>query len=404
MQMTVEINTEVYEELRKNPLFFLKYDENIRMDKNGRECDYSLWESVNSDYSISFPAQNFGNRVNGYCLCLAESATYVVKQDSHGKTYTDENRVNMVFRDVSNSVQDYIICLNSCISRSQNNEDKYFFLEILWLLDKTFIDVNHLTEAIKKYDSKFIPYILNILRHIGYCLSVKKQNILKNVCTSLNGQYDVYMPQMLAEAIQFLQKETETDKKNLFQLIDEFFENGFGVTYADKISKTNNPLLQLVCWFSNEKKLADYNTLIPLFALVSETNRLNIVKRYFHDVRCGNTTFDVQLLQQFVNNKFDDFIRYRYCTETPSEKVILTVPLLCDNIITLYNSNGEAFQTFDGILDFAITHCDQAHPNIDYDLNIPKCEHSAVYNTYFKGFIDYQLIRKLDTSKLNDEN
>lgn len=145
MQMTVEINTEVYEELRKNPLFFLKYDENIRMDKNGRECDYSLWESVNSDYSISFPAQNFGNRVNGYCLCLAESATYVVKQDSHGKTYTDENRVNMVFRDVSNSVQDYIICLNSCISRSQNNEDKYFFLEILWLLDKTFIDVNHLT-------------------------------------------------------------------------------------------------------------------------------------------------------------------------------------------------------------------------------------------------------------------
>ena len=83
-------------------------------------------------------------------LCLAESATYVEKRDLHGKTYMDEKQVNMVFHDVSNSVQDYIICLNSCISRSQNKEDKYFFLEILWLLDKTFIDVNHLTEAIKK--------------------------------------------------------------------------------------------------------------------------------------------------------------------------------------------------------------------------------------------------------------
>ena len=405
MQMTVEISTKVYEELRKTPLFFVKFYTDIRRDENGRECNNYLWKSVNSDYSISFPAQSFGNRENGYCLCLAESATYVVKQDSHEKTYTDENRVNMVFRDVSNSVQDYIICLNSCISRSQNKEDKYYFLEILWLLDKTFIDVNHLTEAIQKYDSKFIPYILNILRHIGYCLSVKKQNILKNVCTSLNGQYDVYMPQMLAEAIQFLQKETETDK-NLFQLIDEFFENGFGVTYADKISKTNNPLLQLVCWFSNENKLVDYNSLVTLFALVSEKTRLNIVKRYFHDVRCGNTTFDVQLLQQFVDNKFDDFIRYRYCTEMPSEKVILTVPLLCDNIITLYNSNGGAFQTFDGILDFAITHCNQAHPDINFDLAriIPTCEHSAVYNTYFKGFVDYQLIRKLNTSKLSDEN
>lgn len=406
MQMTVEIGTKVYEELRKTPLFFVKFHEDIRTDENGREHDYSLWKSVNSDYSISFPAQNFGNMVNGYCLCLAESATYVVKQDSHGKTYTDENRVNMVFRDVSNSVQDYTMCLDSCIRRSQNKEDKYFFLEILWLLDKTFIDISHLTEAINQYDSRYIPRILETLRHIGHCLSVKKQNILKKVCTSLNGQYDVYMPQMLTEAVQFLQKETDPDKKNLFQLIDEFFEDGFGVAYADKIGKTNNPLLQLVCWFSNENKLADYNTLIPLFALMPEKTRLDIVKRYFHDVRCGNTTFDVRLLQQFVNNKFDDFIRYRYCTEIPSEKVILTVPLLCDNIITLYNSNGGAFQTFDGILDFAITHCNQAHPDINFDLAriIPTCEHSAVYNTDFKGFVDYQLIRKLNTSKLTDEN
>ena len=157
MQMTVEISTEVYEELRKYPLFFVKYYKDIRTDENGREYDYSLWKSVNSDYSISFPAQSFWNRKNGYCLCLAESATYVEKRDLHGKTYMDEKQVNMVFHDVSNSVQDYIICLNSCISHSQNKEDKYFFLEILWLLDKTFIDVNHLTEAIKKYDSKFIP-------------------------------------------------------------------------------------------------------------------------------------------------------------------------------------------------------------------------------------------------------
>lgn len=403
--MTVEISTEVYEELRKYPLFFVKYYEDIRTDENGREYDYSLWKSVNSDYSISFPAQSFGNRGNGYCLCLAERATYVEKQDSHGKTYTNEERVNMVFHDVSNSVQDYTICLNSCISRSQNKEDKYFFLEILWLLDKTFIDVRNLTKAINLYDSRYIPRILDILRHIGYCLSVKKQNILKKVYTSLNGQYDIYMPQMLAEAVIFLQK-TETDKKNLFQLIDKFFEDGFGVAYTDKMGKTNNPLLQLVCWFSNENKLADYNTLIPLFALVSEKTRLDIVKRYFHDVRCGNTTFDVHLLQQFVDNKFDDFIRYRYCIETPSEKVSLTVPLLCDNIITLYNSKGETFQTFDGILDFAITHCDQAHPDINFDLTriIPTCEHSAVYNTDFKGFIDYQLIRKLNTSKLTEEN
>lgn len=55
MQITVEIGTKVYEELRKNPLFFVKFHEDIRTDENGRERDYSLWKSVNSDYSISFP-------------------------------------------------------------------------------------------------------------------------------------------------------------------------------------------------------------------------------------------------------------------------------------------------------------------------------------------------------------
>ena len=340
-------------------------------------------------------------------VCVMQRVRLPLRGKIHKeKTYTDKNLVKMVFHDVSNSVQDYIKCLDSCIRRSQNKEDKYYFLEILWLLDKTFIDVNHLTEAINRCDSRYRPCILNILSKIGRCLSVKNQNILKKVCISLNRQYDVYMHHALTEAVQLLPKEIDTDEKNLFQLIDEFFEKIFSVVNANELAKTSNPFLQLVCWFSNEKKLADYSTLIPLFAIVSEKTRLDIVKRYFHDVRCGNTIFDIRLLQQFVDNKFDCFIRYRYCTETPAEKVILTVPLLCDNIITLYNSNGGAFQTFDGILDFAMTHCDQAHPDIDFDLAriIPTCEHSAVYNTYFKGFIDYQLIRKLNTSKLSDEN
>ena len=44
MQMTVEISTNVYEELRKTPLFFVKFYEDIRWDENGREHDYSLWK------------------------------------------------------------------------------------------------------------------------------------------------------------------------------------------------------------------------------------------------------------------------------------------------------------------------------------------------------------------------
>ena len=407
--MIVEISTKVYEELRKTPLLFMKFKEkNVYTDEYGCRHDDSTWKFVNYDFSIRCPAEEFGNRANGYCLCLVEKGTPVKKEDSYGNTYIVKGRVNMEFHDVSNSAQDYYICLESCFRRSQNKEDKYYYLEILWLLDKVSIDVSHLTEAINRYDTRYIPYILNILQQIGRCLSVEKQKSLKEVCVSLKGQYDVYMPQMLTEAVRFLQKGIEPDKKNLFQLIDGFFDWGFMVnncTDLDEIGEINNPLLQSACWLLNEKKLEDYNILIPLFAVVSEETRLNIIKRYFHDIRCGNTTFDVQLLQQFVDIKFDDFIRYRYCTETPSDNVNLTVSLLCDSIVTLYNSNGGTFQTFDGILDYVITHCDPVHPYVDFDFAriIPTCEYGAVYNKNFKGFIDYQLIRRLDASKLNDE-
>lgn len=84
-----------------------------------------------------------------------------------------------------------------------------------------------------------------------------------------------------------------------------------------------------------------------------------------HDVRLGNTTLDCNLLYQFKNNTYDEFIRYRYCIETPAEPIILTTSFLADSFLTLYNSQGRTFQTFDGVLDFAMTHSDKVRPNIN---------------------------------------
>ena len=93
--------------------------------------------------------------------------------------------------------------------------------------------------------------------------------------------------------------------------------------------------------------------------------------------------------------------------ENPTEPVVLTVPLLCDTLITLHNSKGNSFQTFDGILDCAITRCDTAHPAIDFGLQrfIPTCNRGAVYNIKkFKGFVDYAIVRKLNEALMTDEH
>lgn len=196
----------------------------------------------------------------------------------------------------------------------------------------------------------------------------------------------------------------EKDNLNIFQLIDAILEKN-NSNFQGVVGINKNMLLKLKIWLSSETSLQSYSILNQLFSVVNESTRFKIVKRYFHDIRIGNTSFNDNLVRQFIDNPFDEFIRYRYAIETPSDQIVLRVPLLCDSILTIYKSHGEAFQTFNGILDFAMSHCNTTHPNIDFKLEtfIPTCNGGAVYNSgCFKGFIDYQVVCKIDASKLTD--
>ena len=46
MAQTANISKIRYEELRKNPVFFLKYSEEIRYEKDNKEIIYPRWDSL----------------------------------------------------------------------------------------------------------------------------------------------------------------------------------------------------------------------------------------------------------------------------------------------------------------------------------------------------------------------
>ena len=404
MRRIVEVSSEQYEEMRKQPLFFVRFNKRIFTDNEGKEHDDSEWLSVDRDLNIVFPAGDFGIRDLDYSLCIIEGA--VQSKNSMGKI--KEDRVDMYFHDASPSnVNDYQIILNNYIVRGYDKYDKFRFVELLWFLDKQNIEQDALSKAIGQFDRRTILTILDLIRHIARCLSFTKQNIIKSLFESLGGKYDIYMPSIITDAVRLCNPTLNKSNLNLFQLIDEVIGNHSIKSLAEQEIGSNNMLLQLKKWLHSEKALEDYSSLKPLFSMVAEPIRLEIVKRYFHDIRLGNTTLDTELLAQFKDNHFGEFIRFRYATETPAERIVLTVPLLCDNILTLHNSRGSTFQTFDGILDFAMTNCDKAHPGIDFKLNrfIPTCDNGSVYNSSeFKGFIDYQLIRKINKDLMTDSS
>lgn len=390
--------------MRKQPLFFVKLHSYKSRDDEGNKYVNYEWQSIDRDLGISFSADNFGQRDHGYCLCIIEKAVQSIDREGKPK----EGCVDMFFHDAAaNNENDCLIVLNNCVVRSNDKEDKYAFVELLWFLDKLDVNVDALADAIRCYDSRIIPFILNIFRRVCRCLSLNKQNAIKSLFDSFSNRYDIYMPTLVTEAIQLCNISYNNADANLFQLIDKVVGHDSSIFPSEIERSSNNKILRLKCWLHSEEALDDYNILKPLFSMVAEPIMLEIVKRYFHDIRLGNTALDTELLVQFKDNHFDEFIRYRYATETPAEPIVLTVPLLCDNLLTLYNSKGEAFQTFNGVLDFAMAHCDKAHPGIGLQLEriIPTCKHGAVYNRYyFKGFIDYQVIRKINRESLTDKS
>ena len=403
MQRSIQIEASLYEEMRKHPFFFLRLHEETEYDINCRSVVTNLyWKAIDHEKEICFLAGTFGNQSFGYCFCKVDKGEFVLDKEGH----LNENMVTMYFHEVVPSEEDLIAILYDCVSRSMNLEDKYSFVTLLWVLDKCTISQQTLVDVLRKIsNAQSRAYVLEILRQHGRCLSRIKQMVLASVCEEFGARYDIYMPAMLEEALDFCQgKMIDRKHANLFSLVD--FVMSFKTAIdSSAAEKSDNPLVKLRMWFKSDSSFGDYSILPSLFALVSEPVRMLIVKRYFHDVRLGNTEFDCELIKQFIDNKYDSFTRYRYSITTPMDSIILTVPLLCDTLLTLYNTKGKEFQTFNGILDFAITHCDSSHPSVDWKLEriLPICNHGVVINDDFNGFVDYQYVCEISETKLQDK-
>ncbi len=409
MAQTADIDKTRYEELRKNPVFFLKFFESICNDNNGDEIDNSRWSSIDRELNITLDAKAVADRELGYALCILEGKE---KVDEKGNQSSDT--ITIKFHCVApNSVNDWIYIINSFILRSQNREDKYAFVELLWALDKLFWKKETLIAAWAQYPEAAVQFFVKEFPKLGRVLSYNKQMALKSVISSYGGRYDLYLPDVVRQAYKCIfvssslmspQRKANIEQLNLFSIVDAIFDES-NLLVIDGKDIASNSIIRFHSWLHGHHSLDNYTSILNIFPLLSEEIRLQIVKRYFHDIRNKHTSFDVNLIKGLKDNKFEDYIRYRYCVESPAEPVILTVPLLCDTLITLHNSDGNSFQTFDGILDFAMTRCDIAHPAINFALQgfIPTCNHGAVYNIdYFKGFIDYAIVRKLNVALMTD--
>lgn len=403
----ITINNNIIDKLKLNPLFFLRFDQSSYYSYHDhKEIDTSTWNSVDKDLKIHLEASKIDLKANHskYILCLIEINSISVHLID-GKDI-DQNRSDCFVHSVSlKNEGDLKRCFDTYLSHNQSAEINFPFVELLWLLNDQYFESDTIKRVIAQYDQISILWLCNGLKDFGRCLSVVKQKELQSIVSSFNVSFDVYEPALISDAYSSIDKILEYYESchNIFEAVDLVLDPEMPLVKKDT---NGNLLLELRKWLENQEAFPNYSFIPNLLALVSEPVRLKILKRWFHDIRLGNTSFDKDLLSQFKDNRFENFIRFRSSIETPREPMILTVPLLADNIITLIETDGRAFQDFNGVLDFAITHCDTSHPDIDFRMDrfIPRCDGGTEYNVDFAGFLDYAELRKLDESKFNRDN
>jgi hypothetical protein len=395
----IEIDNGTYKWLTYNKVVFVKLEANFVADGYGRGYDNSKWIPVVPDCSFSIPVGRKDIR-RKYSLCIVDKLLETVEEDGKATYSMSIHHANAY------SVSDWTDLFNHYIERSKNPNDNYAFMPLLWFLVIIKWQQKQLEFALRLYkpeEPEFRFSILNILSKIGICLPLKKQEELKDILRGYLINYKEYLPAWIPEAVEIVKPDFDkVAETSLFALIDisakNFFEQVENNQREPDVSSSNK-LIKLYSWLSSDYGLDNYQFLIDVFPFMITPYRLQIVKRYLHDVRLKRTIFDPQLFAQFKDNKYGKLIRYRLCIVCPSKPIVLTVPLLCDCILTLYQSKGETFQKIDGLLDFAISHCDSNSPRVEFMMEryIPTCNQGAVCNrSSFEGFIDYQLICSID--------
>ncbi len=404
---TAKTNRKYFNQLCKLPLFFLKrvvrhYDEK---DRNGQkiEVEHHYWHSMDEYVSFDTEVSSVENNNLDYLLvCVYREE---VQYDSKGKIVDNPEIVEFSIKACSPSARDHLIYIFNTIFNKIPN-DNFWFKYLIWFLNFRDWSVQSLKNTIDEYNNNARVAIFNTLSKISVCFSETKQQQIKLLLDSFGINYDIKMPSLFLEAWNSVEINNNTKIKeikdcNWFDIIDNVFSSKI-----NSCPEYSNLLIAIKSWLDGEDFIFDYSELAKVYSLVDSSLQGQFIKRYFYDIQTNKTSLSIDIIKQFRDNTYSDFIRYRHCLNNPEERVFLGNALLADCIITLNQTNGNAFLSFDGILDFAIRRSELNNPKIDLGLSsfIPSCNGGAVYDDNFCGYIDYACVYQLAEDKLTKEN
>ncbi len=406
---SITISRATFDQIKDFPLFFFNCEEKKEWNSEfgvNETINYWIPEAVYlSHYNHPFRCTDFKSSTGKILFTYG-------RLDPQTLSKTEEE-ITLFLEEFNPLNYDHIkAVLMLYATKALNQSDRFAFRELLWILNKYNLNLEAIDTFLDSFtDKSFKSFFLTQLTVISKCLSSQKQSKINEYLKSKDVSSELYFPEELKAALSKCYPNINFNKEdvNIFNLIyyavisEKYRTTPNDYNYATE-DIPDNFFLQLRKWIKDENyTFLQLDRLSDFFPLFYPSIQLRLLKRYFHAVRNNQISFDQAFIRNILNNKFELWGRYFHCAIEPCKPIRLTVPLLCDNILTFLNSGQKALQTLNGVLDMAYALCDTNSPKIDFGLKdiIPVCKGGATPDlAHFPGFISYKIVYHIDEANL----
>ena len=262
-------------------------------------------------------------------------------------------------------------------------------LYLLWTLGRKNWQPGLLVNAIKSYNTICQPALIDKLSRITEYLSWNQQLVIQKLLNSLGCSYNLVLWDELVKAQQEMPNEN-LSVECLFDTVDRV------VDYAmnSRLVTSNSILMQIGLWLRDDNyPFNDFNSVAKYFVYLRQGIQHLVIRRLFGLLKSGGIQKnDLKGLLSSFTNRYTTVANYRKYLQTPAMPKDISVPLLCDSLLSLQVTGGKEFLSYNGVLDRAIQELDPVHPDIELGQRgfMPRCKGQITYNNKFKGLVVFE--------------
>lgn len=400
---------ERYEELKKNPLVFCKFDETV-VFFDGRPQNMKGWFSCDETLQLFIDENDLPSNKQGRRLFIIGKENLTNGEIDNKKQGQDEVSFEVKEFDEKDELN-WRTVFNECGYNFKSGNTRFCHMSLFWALYHTNWSEAVIDKALSQLNDETAQIVINYICNNFITLPITKQYVLTSI---LKGKKANITPLILPDVenvLKELSPGSDFSQCGLYYKIDYIMNYGTNedeTDHLDNLYKTSsNKYIHFKYWMNTPwHKLYDYNILEFIYSCVNPEMQLNIIKRYLHDVRLGNVEMNFSFLQMLRDYRYKPYVDIRYFVEKSGSNIDLRAPMFCDSILTIKRNEGKKIQDFNGILDFAVRNSNKAYPGIDLGLKhfLPVCNGGLKPNGLFYGFIHYSIVNTFDESLLTEEN